>query len=62
MYSLYHHSHGFYTYLLLYIFETKVSIFTKENNYFLSTKPFSRSSTMASSGLRENVHLNAKLE
>ena len=45
-----------------YIFDTKVSILIQKNKIYLKSQAFTKSSTLASSGVRDNVHLNNKLE
>ena len=48
--------------LHVYIFDTR-SIFSLNRTIIFSVlQAFARSSTMAFSGVRENVHLNTKLE
>ena len=51
-------SHSF----CIYIFETKVSILNEENKICQKSQAFTKSSTLASSGVRENAYPNNKLE
>ena len=46
----------------LYIFDTRSGSSINRTIIFSVQQAFTRSSTMASSGVRENVHLNTKLE
>ena len=47
--------------LYIYIYDTR-SVFSMNRINLISTQAFTRSSTLASSGVRENVHPNNKLE
>ena len=45
-----------------YIFDTRSEFSLNRTIIFSVSQAFTRSSTMATSGMRENVHLNIKLE
>ena len=48
--------------VLHYIFDTKVCILIGQNKFFYKSQAFTKSSTLASYGERENVYPNNKLE